>query len=212
MDYSSRNRKLGCLQVKLTASETAQEDLRQINMTTSDELKSKTKTLEKISNDHSRLRAHSSKLHKEVRALRTKSLRGREQRSRAAKAAAMKAVRKFKEHSIVWRIKRPDGRIENWVRDLSCRLITVHHLPASQTPGAISDILQTIKANTSDHGGTDDDDADTHANPDDKETFSDRSARRFPLEGHVMGKIKLAREFKAAPGQLSDTLSFSCLD
>ncbi|KAF9641986.1 hypothetical protein BDM02DRAFT_3106196, partial [Thelephora ganbajun] len=53
-------------------------------------------------------------------------------------------------------------------------------LPATQTPGAISDIVQAINANT--HG-----------------TFSDRSARRFPLEGHVIRKIQVAQEFKAAP-------------
>jgi hypothetical protein len=73
--------------------------------------------------------------------------------------------------------------------------------------------LRAIKANTGRHNGTnDDDDDDPHANPSDEETFSDRSARRFPLEGHVIGKILTAREFKAAPGKVSGPLPFSHFD
>ena len=180
---------------KLEAVKDAREDLRRINTTISDELKGATEALEKTSNDHSRLRDYTSKLHKEVRILRKKTLRAPGQRSRAVKAA-----RKFKAHSLAWKIKRHDGRIENWVRDLSCRLIAIRHLPASQTPGAISDILQAIKTHTGCHDGTDNDGVDAGVDPGDVETFSDRSARRFPLEGHVMGKIQVVKEFKAGPG------------
>jgi predicted nuclease with TOPRIM domain len=177
------------LRDELSTSETAQEDLRQISMKVSDELESKTQALEKVSIDRSRLQDRISKLHKEVRRLRAKTLRAPQQRSHAVDAAVTKAIDRFNAESNPWRIKRPDGRIENWVRDLVCRLITIRHLPASQTPGAISDILQAIKANT--------DGVDV---PNKKEIFSDRSARRFPLEGHVMGKIMVAQEIKAAPG------------
>jgi hypothetical protein len=170
-------------------SETAREDLRRIGITISDELESKTQALEEASSDHSRLQDRISKLHKEVRRLRAKTLRAPQQRSHAVNVAVTKAADQFKAESNPWRIKRPDGRIENWVRDLVCRLIAIRHLPASQTPGTVSDILQAIKANT--------DDLDV---PSEKEIFSDRSARRFPLEGHVMGKIMVAREIKAAPG------------
>lgn len=158
----------------------------------SDELENSKKAAEKMSADRLRLQDRISKLYKEVRRLRLKTLRAPGQRSRAVKAAASKAVSKFEARSNpLPRIKRPDGRIENWVRDLSCKLIAIRHLPASQTPGAISDILQVIKAHTGCHDGIDSGDV---------ETFSDRSARRFPLEGHVMGKIQVAKEFKAAPG------------
>jgi len=186
----SQNREVDSLREELAASH-------QIIATVSNKLEAGSKTIEKISKDHSRLQNHTSKLHKEVRTLWRKTLRAPGQYSRTVKAATSKAIREFKAHSHALRIKRPDGRIENWVRDLGCRLISIRHLPASQTPGAISDILRAIKANTGDHGGTDDD---TSADPSDEETFSDRSARRFPLEGHVMGKIQLAQEFKAAPG------------
>jgi len=192
--------KIDHLGKRLAASETAREDLRQINTRISEQLKSKNEALEKISNDHSRSRSRISSLYKEVRRLRVKTLRAPGQRSRAVKAAISKAASKFKAQSNAYRIKRPDGRIENWVRDLSCRLIAIRHLPASQTPGAISDILQAIRTHTGDLNGTDNDGISNHVDPGDVETFSDRSARRFPLEGNVMGKIQLAKEFKAAPG------------
>lgn len=129
-----------------------------------------------------------------------KAFRAPGQRSRAVEVAIAKTADKLKGKFNTWRIKRPDGRIENWVRDLTCRLIAHRHLPATQTPGAISDILHAIKSNTSGFDQTDSNDVNAHSDLSDEETFSDRSARRFPLEAHIMGKIQLAREFKAAPG------------
>ena len=151
-----------------------------------------------MSMDCSQSQDHISKLHKEVRRLRAKAVRAPGQRAHAVEAAISKATNNFEADA--WRIKRPDGRIENWVRDLSCKLISIRHLPASQTPGAIFDILQAIKAHTCGRNKTDDDDVDTGVDPGDMKPFSDRSARRFPLEGHVMGKIQVAKEFKAMPG------------
>jgi hypothetical protein len=53
------------------------------------------------------------------------------------------------------KIKRPNGRIENWVRDLSRKLIAIRHLlTLSQTPGTISDTLEAIKAKAGGRGGT----------------------------------------------------------
>lgn len=185
------------LRERLWASEAAREGQRKADTAMHDELTGKNKALEK---DCLRLRKRTSKLQKEVRNLRKKARRAPGQRSREVEAAVAKAADEFKEHSNVWRIKRPDGRIENWVRDLACRLMTVHHLPATHTPGAISDVLQAIKANTSDCDGANDGSVDPCADPGRKETFSDRSARRFPLEGRIMGEMMLAEELKATPG------------
>jgi hypothetical protein len=183
------------LRGKLATSETAREGLRQTDAAISDELTSKSEALEKMSNNCVRLRDRASNLEKEVRNLRAKALRTPGQRSRAIEVAIAKAANEFKEHSNVWRIKCPDGQIENWVRELSCRLITVRHLPATQTPGAISDILQAIKANTGNHDSANDGDIDPCVNPSERETFSDRSARRFPLEGCIMGEMMAAEKW-----------------
>ena len=107
----------------------------------------------------------------------------------------------FKAQSHTWRIKHSNGQIEDWVRDLVCKLITIHHLPASHALGAIIDITRAIKANIMDHDGTENDPAKAYADPCGEEPFSDRPACRFLLEGLVMGKIQLAQEFKAAPGR-----------
>jgi len=149
--------------------------------------------LEKTSDNYRKVQDRASNLQREVRKLRAKALRAPEQRFQAVEAAIAKVTNEFKERSNVWRIKRPNGQIENWVRDLGCRLITIRHLPATQTPGAISDILQAIKASTGGYDGDGDDSSES-------ETFSDRSARRFPLEGRVMGQMMIAEEFKTAPG------------
>ena len=118
----------------MTAAETAREDLHRINATVSNELKSKSEALEKVSKDYSGLRDRTSKLHKEVRILRTKTLRAPGQHSRATEAAIAKVVREFEAESHDLRIKRPDGRIENWVRDLSCRLSAGHRSPFAIYP------------------------------------------------------------------------------
>lgn len=181
---------------------------------TSNELKSKDESLEKKSNDllnlqnqNSKLRdrdlklqGRNSKLSKEIRRLQMKALRAPGQRSHAVEVAIAKTADELRARSNIWRIKRPDGRIENWVRDLTCRLITHRRVPTTQIPGTISDILRAIKSNAESHNQTDDIEVDARTDLSDVETFSDRSARRFPLEGHVMGKLQVAREFKAAPG------------
>ena len=159
-----------------------------------------TNALEKASNDNTKLQERAEKVKTETKRLRVKVHRAPAQRSHAVKVAVSKAVKSLSVESATWRIKRPDGRIENWVRELSCKLVAVRHLPATQAPGAISDILQAIKAHTT---GTDDDGTDAAADHGEVKMFSDRSARRFLLEGHVMGKIQTAKEFKAAPGWLS---------
>ena len=66
------------------------------------------------------------------------------QRSCATEVAIVKATCRFKAHSHMWRIKRSSGWIEDWVRHLICRLVTVHHLPALHAPGAVVDIVWAI--------------------------------------------------------------------
>ena len=108
-----------------------------------------------------------------------------------------------KARSHTWRIKHSDGRIEDWVCEFACKLTTTHHLPTSHTPSAVVDIVRAIKANVVDHGGTENDQANTYTDTCGGETFSNCSGRRFLLEGHVMGQVQLAQEFKAAPGRES---------
>ena len=94
-------------------------------------------------------------------------------------------------HSNIWKIKHPNGQVKNWVHDLTCQLITVHHIPATQAPGVVSEVIQAIRANV---GGNCDLDSGG------EETFSDCSACQFPLEGCTIGEMMIVEELKTAPG------------
>ena len=63
--------------------------------------------------------------------------------------------------SNAWRIfiNLPQGQIEDWVRDLACKLIFDHKLPEEEGLGAIGDISQAMAT-----VGTDDD-IDSNVNP-----------------------------------------------
>ncbi|KAF9651415.1 hypothetical protein BDM02DRAFT_3127119 [Thelephora ganbajun] len=71
-----------------------------------------------------------------------------------------------------------------------------------------SDILRAIETHTSGRDGTSNNGVDACADPSDMETFSDRSARRFPLEGHVVVLMKRNGK-KQGPIQLFLVLSQS---
>ena len=174
------------------------------------ELESKAWALEKTSTNYLRLHSCLSVVHKEVRRLQVRAVHAPGQHSYVTEAAIAKATRRFKAQSNMWRIKHSSGQIEDWVCRLICRLVTVHHLPASHAPGAVADIVQAIRVNIGDHDGAESNQANASARPCDEETFSNHLARWFLLEGHIMGKIQLAEEFKATPGRES-YLSSSCI-
>ena len=99
--------------------------------------------------------------------------------------AVARIVSKLGDHSD---IKHPNGRIKNWVPDLTCRLITVHHLSATQAPGVVSEIMRTIRANACDN-----DDIDSSKKP-----FS-RSLRSRPIRS----KVRILGQFVLASGTIS---------
>jgi hypothetical protein len=192
--------KVALVHEQLATSETTEEHLQQVNSTISDELRKKKNDLERTTDNCFRLRGRTSKLSKEVKRLRVKVLRAPGQSFLAVETALARAANKSGGQPDIWRIKRDDGRIKDWVRDLTCKLICIRHVPASQTPGVISDVVRAFKTHVDGHDGPDNEDSDVGVNRGDVETFSDRSARRFPVEGHVMEHIQVAKEFKAALG------------
>ena len=80
--------------------------------------------------------------------------------------AVARTARKFWGHSDAWKVEHHDGRVKDWVCDFTCRLITVHHLPAAQVPGVVSEIMRAIRVNTDENDDID---------PSEEETFSDPS-------------------------------------
>lgn len=181
-------KKVNRLKERLVTFENEHKGQRQTNAATSNKLESKNET---PGRDCLRYQDRTSKLQREVRNLRKKVLRAPGQRSHAVEVAVTRTASELGGHSNVWKIKHPNGRIKNWIRDLTCRLITVHHIPATQAPGVVSEVIRALRANTGD---------DCNLDADEEETFSDRSARRFPLEGCIMGEMMVAEELKTAPG------------
>ena len=138
-----RQKKVDLLQERLVTFKNEHEGQRQ---TSSKETRGK---------DCLRYQVRTSKLQREVRNI-WKVLHAPEQRSHAV----VRTASRFGDHSDVWKIRHPDGRIKNWVRDLACRLVTIHHLPITQAPRVVSETMQAIRANTSGN-----DDIDSSKNP-----------------------------------------------
>lgn len=137
-----------------------------------DEIETKTKALEKLTNDHQKLQNRVSDLNREARNLRRRVCRV--ERDHEASTAAGATNR---SGSNAWRIliNLPQQQIDDWVYDLACKLIFVHRLPEEEGPGAICDILQAMAA-----------------------VGTDPSAN--PNEGPDVEKASVAGEFDAATG------------
>ena len=112
-----------------------------------DELNSKTNALEKLSSDHQKLQNRVSDLNKEARKLRRRVRRVME---REAPTASTTKRSSSNAGSIF--INLPQEQFEDWVCDLTCKLIIDHKLPREEGLGAIGDILQALATI-----GTDDD-------------------------------------------------------
>lgn len=142
-----------------------------------DELLNEIKALEKLSNEHQKLRNRVSDLNKEARKLRR---RVRRMERRVSTSGATNG-----SGSNVWRIfiNLPQEQIEHWIYDLACKLIFDHRLPGEEGLGAICDILQAMAA-----VGTDDD-IDPSASPNGEEG-----------EGPGVGEASVTEEPDAAAG------------
>ena len=128
------------LQERLVTFENKHESQRRTNEVTSKNPESK----ETRGKDCLRYRDHILKLQREVRNLRKKVLRAPGQRYHAVRVAVTKTASKLGGHSNVWKIKHPNEQIKDWVRDLACWLITIHHIPATQAPGVVSVGIEVV--------------------------------------------------------------------
>lgn len=179
------------LQERPVTSESEHEGQRQTNAATSNQLESGNETWGKACQ---RYRDRTSRLQREVRNLRKRVLRAPEQCYHAVEAAVARTTGKLGGHSDVWKIKHPSERIKNWIHELTCRLIAVHRLPATQTPGMVSKIMWAIRANTGDNDETDSS----------KKPFS-RGWRSRPIRSkvRVLGQFPSASEtISTSPGEV----------
>lgn len=90
-------------------------------------------------------------------------------------------------------VKRPDGRIEDWARDLVVELVALDGVPTAKVPQVIERVRSSFVPKERSNGG------DGQACK--KQTISDRSVRRMLVEAHVKGFMHTAELFKRSPCQ-----------
>ena len=121
--------------------------------------------------------------------------RAAETRSQAVEAAVDRARKHF-ESTNTKRIKRPDGRIEDWVRDLVVELVSLDGVPTEKVPQVIERVRRSfiMEGSGDERGGQDGGDAR-------KEKISDRSVRRILVEAYVKAFLRAGELFHRAPCQ-----------
>ena len=87
------------------------------------------------------------------------------------------------------RMKHPDGRIEDWVRDL---VVELNGVPMAHVPQVIERVRRSFTQERSgDEGGNQD--------SDDNQTISDRSVQRMMCESYIKAFMYAAKLFRVAP-------------
>ena len=117
--------------------------------------------------------------------------RAKETCSRAVEDAVARARRHYK-NAETKRVKRPDGRIEDWVRDLVVELVALDGVPTAHVPQVIERVRRSFVQKESG-----DDEGDRGG--EDNQTISDRSVRRMMCESYVKAFMYAAKLFGAAP-------------
>jgi hypothetical protein len=135
-------------------------------------------------------------LHRDVRRFKARCDRAEETRSQAVEKAVARA-REHYENAETKRVKRPDGRIEDWVRDLVVELVALDGVPTAKVPQVIDRVRRSFIQKSGD--GRDDQGSDDGGNNGDNQTISDRSVRRIMCESYVKAFMYVAKLFGAAP-------------
>jgi len=109
---------------------------------------------------------------------------------------AIARVRRHYESAETKRVKHPDGRIEDWVRDLVVELVALDGVPTAHVPQVIERVRQSFTRMKSGDGDGNQDS--------DDQTISDRSVRRIMCESYTEAFMYAAKLFGAAPCQCRD--------
>lgn len=84
-----------------------------------------------------------SSLRQDVHRFRMRSDRAKETRSKAVEAAVIRARKHF-ELAETKRVKRPDGQIEDWVRNLVVELVALDGVPTAKVPNVIERVRRAF--------------------------------------------------------------------
>lgn len=135
-----------------------------------------------------------SSLHRDVDRLRKRCNRVEETHFQAIERAVNTAREHF-ESANTRRIKRPDGRIEDWVRHLVIELVALDGVPTAKVPSVIDRVRRSFTPKETSDGPDQDGDDER------KQTISDRSVRRIMAESYVKAFLRAAHLFSKTPCQ-----------
>ena len=115
--------------------------------------------------------------------------------------SAVNRVRKHHESAKTRKVKRPDGRIEDWVRNLVVELVALDGVPTAKVPQVIDRVRHSFTQEAGDEHGEQESNEHNKQGDDsgDKQTISDRSVRRMMVEAYVKAFLYAAKIFGAAP-------------
>ena len=150
----------------------------------------------------SRLTSRVSSLRQHVHRYRMRSVRGEETHSHTVEKAVERA-RNHLESASTKRVKRPDGRIEDWVRDLVVELVALDGVPTARVPKVIARVRHSfaLEGNGDDHNGQTGGDTE-------EQTISDRSVRRMLVESYIKAFMHTAELLTRAPCQSGNLYRF----
>jgi hypothetical protein len=149
--------------------------------------------LQKSAADCLELRDRVSSLRRDTHRFWMRYDRAKESRSQAVEKAVTRVTKHY-ESTGTRRVKRPDGRIEDWVRDLVVELVALDGVPTAKVPQVIERVRRSF-ANKGNDGH------DEQGGGDDNQIISDRSVRRMMCESYVGAFMHAAQLFGSAPGQ-----------
>lgn len=172
-------RQVARLREKLSSKESTINDL-------SRTLGNKEVELEASTECCSRLTTKVSSLQRDLHRFKMRDNRADEVCSRAVERAVDRTRKRFEEANTK-RIKRPDGRIEDWVRNLVVELVALDKVPTAKVPQVIERVRCCFVPKGS--GDAHDDRVECG---DQKQTISDRSVRRIMVESYVKAFLRAA--------------------
>lgn len=157
-------------------------------------LDSKDEELQKCDAHCSELNNTVSSLRRDVHMFKMRCDRAEETCSHEVERA-VERVRKCYKGAETKRLKRPDGRIEDWVHDLVVELVALDGVPTLKVLQVIDRVWSSFTQKSHYKCGGDDND---------KQTISDRSVRRIMVEAYVKAFLYSAKLFRASPCQCRD--------
>jgi hypothetical protein len=182
------------LREKLSSEVSATSELQKALADRETALQDKELELQKSAADCLELRDRVSSLRRDTHRFWMRYDRAKESRSQAVEKAVTRVTKHY-ESAGTRRVKCPDGRIEDWVRDLVVELVALDGVPTAKVP----QVIERVRRSFANKGNDEHDEHDEQGGGNDNQIISDRSVRRIMCESYVKAFMYAAQLFGSAP-------------